>query len=97
MPSFKTVNGTDPEYLKQYFTLKDHVYETKTVMSLVPKFKTIKFGKRSLSYERASLWDTLGSRFKLSESLSDVRCQILTWDEPSCQYQSCVLCTVNRL
>ncbi len=34
---FKAVNDIGPEYLKKYFTLKDHVYETRTVMPLVPK------------------------------------------------------------
>ncbi len=41
---FKAVNDTGPEYLKNYFTLKDHVHETRAVMPLVQKFKTVKFG-----------------------------------------------------
>ncbi len=45
---FKAVNDTGPEYLKNYFTLKDHVHENRAVMPLVvPKFKTVKFGNRS--------------------------------------------------
>ncbi len=42
-------------------------------MPLVPKFKSAKFGKRSLSYEGASL----GNSFKLSEFLGDFKCQML--------------------
>ncbi len=60
---------------------------------VVPKFKTVKFGKRSLSYDGAFLWNILENSFKLS----DFKCQILKWDEPPCQCQSCVLCTTNRL
>ncbi len=82
---FKAVNDTRPEYLKKYFTLKDHIHETGTVMPLVvPKFKSVKFGKRSRSYEGAFLWNILGNSFKLSESLSDFKRQILKWDGPPC-------------
>ena len=36
---FKAVNNIDSEYHKKYFTLKDYVYEARTVMPLiVPKF-----------------------------------------------------------
>ncbi len=48
---FKAVNDIGLEYLKKYFTLKDHIYETRTVTSLViRKFNSVKFGKRSLSH-----------------------------------------------
>ncbi len=35
--------------------------------------------------------------FKLSEPLSDFKRHILKWDGPPGQYQSYVLCTINRL
>ncbi len=86
---FKAVNGIGPEYLKKYFSLKEQVHEIRTVKPLVvPKFKTVKFGKRCLSYEGAVLWNVLGNSFKLSESLSDFKRQILKWDGPPCQCQS---------
>ncbi len=95
---FKAVNDIGPEYLKKYLTLKDHVYETslRTFMQFVLKCKSVKFGKRSLSYEGAFLWNILGNSFKSSESLSDFKRQILKWDGPPCQCQSCK-CIINRL
>ncbi len=39
----------------------------------------------------------LENYFKLSKSAKEFRCQILKWDEPACQYQNCVLCTLNAL
>ncbi len=63
----KAVNDTGPQYLKKYFTLKDHVYGTRrTVMTFVSKFKSEKFDKRSLSYEDPFLWNSVGNSFKLS-------------------------------
>ena len=61
---------------KTYFTLKYHVFnETRAVMPLVPKFKSVKYGKGSLSYEGAFLflWNILGNSYKLSESQSDLK------------------------
>ncbi len=87
---FKAVNDIGPEYLKKYFTLKDHVYESRTVMPLVVlKFKSVKFGKRSLSYDGAFLWNTIGNSFKLNEPLSDFKRQTLNCDGPPCQCESC--------
>ncbi len=63
---FKAVNDIGPDYFKKYFSLKEHVHETRTVMPHVSKFKTVKFGKRSLSYEGAFSWNILGISFKLS-------------------------------
>ena len=64
---FKAVNDIDPEYLKKQFIMKDHVYETRTVMPLVvPTFKFIKFSKRYLRYEGVFLWNILGSTLKLT-------------------------------
>ncbi len=59
---FKVVNDIGPVYLKQYFTLKDSSYETRTAMPLVVlKFNSLKFGKGSFSYEGVFLWNYLGN------------------------------------
>ncbi len=65
----KAINDTGTEYVKKYFTLKDHVYETRAVMALVvPKFKSVKFGKRSLNCKGAFLWNIFRNSFTSSNS-----------------------------
>ncbi len=53
--------------------------------------------KGSFSYEGAFLWNNLENAFKLSKSAKEFRWQILGWEGPACQCQTCVLCTVNAL
>ena len=64
---------------------------------VVPKLRSVRYGKRSFSYEGSLLWSNLENAFKLSKSAKEFRCQILRWDGPACQCQTCVLCTVNAL
>ncbi len=95
---FKVVNDIGPAYLKKHFTLKDRLYETRTAIPLVlPKFNSVKFGKRSLNYEGVFLWNNLENTFKLSKSVKEFKGQILTWNGPLCQCQTCILCKLNDL
>ncbi len=44
------MNDIGPVYLKEYFTLRDSIYEGRAAMKLVmPKFNSVKFDKGSLS------------------------------------------------
>ncbi len=95
---FKVVNDIGPAYLKKYFTIKDSFYETRTDMMLVlPKLRFERYGKRSFSYEGVLLRNNFENSFKLSKSAKEFRCQILKWDGPACQCQTCVLFTLNTL
>ncbi len=87
---FKAINDTGPEYVKKYFTLKDHVYETRSVMALVvPKFKSVKFGKRSLNRKVAFLWNILGNSF--TSSISHVQTDL------SIGPCGCVICSYGSV
>ncbi len=72
------VNDIAPAYLKEYFTIKDSFYQTRTAMPLeLPTFGSVRYGKRSYSYEGALLWNNLENTFKVSKSAKELRCQIL--------------------
>lgn len=67
---------------------------------VVPKFNSVKFGKRSLSYmyEGVFLCNNFENTFKLSIfSVKEFKSQILEWNGPLCQCQACVLCKLNDL
>ena len=65
---FKVVNDMGSAYLKKYFTIKDSFYETWTAMPLMlPKFRSVRYGKRSFSYEGVLLWNNLEFRIEIKQ------------------------------
>ncbi len=64
---------------------------------VVPKFNSVKFGKRTLNYEGLFLWNNLENTFKLSKCVKEFKGQILRWNGPFCQCQTCDLCKLNDL
>ncbi len=67
---------------------------------VVPKFSSVKFDKltTSLNYENVFLWNNLENTFKLSKSAKEFKGQILKFNGPLCQCQTCVLiCKLNDL
>ncbi len=86
----------------QSLLFKDHIsrickfHETRAAMTLVvSKFNSVKFGKRSFSYEGVFLWNNLENTFKLSKYVKLVKGQILRWNGPLCHCQTCILCQLN--
>ncbi len=53
-----------PAYLKKYFNIKHSFYETRTAIPLVlPKFRSVRNGKRSFGYEGALIWNNFKKCF----------------------------------
>ncbi len=56
------------------------------------KFNTIMYGKLSLRYEAANIWNKLPPTVKCAPSLDDLEKSIKTWKGPLRMCLSCVLC-----
>ncbi len=64
---YKIINEIGPIYLQKFYTQKKTPYESRAAVPVaVPKFRTTEFGKRSLRYEGACLWNCLDNRAKVS-------------------------------
>ena len=93
---YKIINEMGPVYLKKLFTQKKTPYESRAAVPVtVPKFRTIKFGKKSLRYEGACLWNCLDNRAKESTTLKEFKRHILLWEGQSCNCNSCILCELK--
>jgi len=90
---FKCVNRLNPEFLNQLFNVKENKYLLRDPCILaVPKFKRVKYGKQSISYYGAHLWNNLPSMYKENMDLCTFRNMIKTWEGPEC---TCNMCSVN--
>ena len=54
---FKCINGMNPTYLSDMFTLKEQPHNMRDQMTVfLPKFKTRTYGYRSFRYYGAKVW-----------------------------------------
>ena len=64
---YKIIHSIGPKYLDDMFTTKNITYSMRDNMKLiVPKPKTVKYGKRSLQYEGSRLWNLLTNDTQLA-------------------------------
>ena len=62
------------------FTIKNTTYNMRDNMKLiVPKPKTVKYGKRSLKYEGSRLWNLLTNATKLAVNFKVFKRFIMLW------------------
>ncbi len=95
---YKIINEIGLIYLQKLLTQKKTPYESRAAVPVaVPKFRTIKFGKRSLMYVGACLWNCLDNRAKVSTTLKEFKRHILLWKGQSSNCNSCILCQLKVL
>ena len=62
---FKCINGMNPTYLSDMFTIKEQPYNMRDQMTVfLPKFKTRTYGYRSFRYYGAKVWNSLPTNIK---------------------------------
>ena len=85
--TYKATNGLAPAYVSDIFYRKIHIHSyslrDKNTLSLC-KFNTIKYGKLSLRYEAANIWNKLPPSFTCVPCLDDFKKSIKTWKGPLC-------------
>jgi len=77
---YKIRKGTVPEYLNDLFTTQNVQYNMRDADKFsLPQFKTIKYGKNSIRYLGAKLWNNIPLTIKQSSSLSTFKSEIHKW------------------
>ena len=61
---------------------------------IVPKPKTVKYGKRSLKYEGSRLWNLLTNDTQLAVNFKVFKRFIMLWQGPDCK---CFTCDMRKL
>ena len=93
---YKIIHSIGPKYLDDMFTIKNTTYNMRDNMKLiVPKPKTVKYGKRSLKYEGSRLWNLLTNATKLAVNFKVFKHFIMLWQGPDCKCFNCDMCKLS--
>ena len=92
---FKIIHKIGPTYLLELFARKEYIHNFRGSFRVtMPKFRTIQYGKHSLRYEWAQMWNQLDDDIKRAINLKVFRRRIKKWKGPNC---SCFNCTLILL
>jgi hypothetical protein len=87
---YNCVNKVYADYLNEMYKLKNNEYSMRDHMIVnVPRFETIRFGKMSLKYSGAKLFNSVPVSFKESEGVIDLKRKLEIW---KCHEISCTKC-----
>ena len=86
---YKANRNLSPTYIQELFSQKESSYDARSVRMELPKFNTKTFGKNSISYKGAYIWNDLPSDVRNAISLSDFKNIIKNWNGPFCQCKMC--------
>ena len=69
MMMFKAKNDLAPPYITDLFVVSCTHYNLRNSDFIIPRFRTVVYGKHSLSYLGPLLWSKLEKSIRLSDSL----------------------------
>ncbi len=87
---YKVMNNIGPDYVKDIFNVKDNLYNMRNTRPLIqPNYNTVTYGRNSIKYKGAMIWNKLPKDIKEALSLKQFKNMIKKWEGPSC---SCNMC-----
>ena len=89
---YKCINGINPKYLNDIFTIKEHKYELRNV-SIIDrdKVQTTNHGLKSFKDYGAKIWNSLPNSCKSAISVEHFKVLIKSWNGPKCSCSVCLL------
>ena len=95
--TYKILCSLSLPLLPDFYEVKHCPYNLRDPNKLVlPKFKTVHYGKQSFRYQSVSIWNDLPCYIKQSETLSAFKANISKWDGWLCSCGSCFKCTFGN-
>ena len=91
---YKCINGINPKYLNDLFTIKERKYELRNV-SIIDrdKVQTTNHGLKSFKDYGANIWNSLPNSCKSAILVEDLNMLIKSWNGPKCSCSVCLLFT----
>ena len=86
---FKTINGLNPSFMNEIFTLNTRRIESRNVL-LVKSQRTKQYGTDTLRSLGPKIWNALPLETRTSDNLNIFKSLIKSWSGPSC---NCINCT----
>ena len=96
---YKVLHGLAPPVSNSFFKIQETPYNMRDNYKLIkPIYKTIQYGKRSVAYQGAQLWNMLPSHVKHNNELSDFKtCLKAEKGVHACECGNCIICLRNNL
>ncbi len=95
---FKCLNQINPSFMSNMFEVKKSMYNLrKSRMLCLPTFNTVKYGKRSFSYNGCHLWNLLPDHIRLTTNLHQFKKLIKQWAGPTCVCKMCHMYIPNNV
>ena len=92
----RTLNGLYPSYLNDIITV-DELQQLRCKARLfVPRFSTVRYGKKSISYLSPVLWNTLHNDIKQCNVLTAFKKRVQLWNGPTCKCSFCAQCRISH-
>ena len=77
---YKAMKGIAPSYVNEMFQTQESQYEMRdNDRCVLPKYNTVSFGKNSIRYYGAKLWNNIPTTIKSSTSLNTFKSAINKW------------------
>ena len=91
---YKCINGINPKYLNDLFTIKERKYQLRNVSIIYrDKVQTTNHGLKSFKDYGAKIWKSLPNSCKSAISVEDFKVLIKSWNGPKCSCSVCLLFT----
>lgn len=96
---YKIVYDQHPSYLQFLaHSNNNHTYNLRNTWQLIiPKFKSIRYGKHSISYLLSVLWNNLQDEMKYATNFNIFRSSMKEWTGQKCKCGSCLQCKLLML
>ena len=95
---YKVLNGHCKPVSDEFYELVQHEYNTRSIRSVkLPRVTGEKYGRNSLLYQGASLWNSLPSVIKSSCDINVFKDRINAWKGVECNCGFCLICTILRM
>ncbi len=87
---YKAMNNIGPDYVKDIFNVKENPYNMRNTRPLIqPNYNTVTYGRNSIKYKGAMIWNKLPNDIKEALSLKQFKNMIKKWEGPSCTCNMC--------
>ena len=93
LETFKILNKSSPEFIQNIITIKENSYNFRYQNTVdVPRPRTTRYGKKSFSYEAATLWNSLPNYARSLSTFGQFKIFISNWYfSENCTCSSCKL------
>ena len=93
---YRILNGLYPSYLNDIITVEEIQHLRCQGRLLVPRFNTMRCGKKSLSYLSPVLWNTLDNGIKQCNVLTAFKKRMKLLKGPTCTCGFCAQCRISN-